>query len=304
MELIYFSKLKKINYGPLAVALGEFDGLHLAHQELIKKAINYSKEKGIKSAVISFDPHPDFVLKKRVNKGYLTPLKDKQAFLEKLGVDYFIIIPFTVELASLSPEAFIKDYLNVFQIEKLIVGFDYKFGFRGSGNPELLKKHFNLEVVERIEYNKQKIGSNEIREHLIKGEIKEVTALMGRYYNITGKVVMGNKVGRTIGIRTANVEIEEEYQILKKGVYAVYVYFGNNKYRGICNIGNNPTINYVKIPRLEVHIFDFDQEIYDQEISVDFVEFIRPEVKFRTAKVMVERIGVDIAKAKEILGVI
>jgi riboflavin kinase/FMN adenylyltransferase len=301
MELIKFKLGEKYNLGKLAVALGEFDGLHIAHQELIKKAINYAKANNIKSAVVSFDPHPDYVLKKRFDQGYITPMKAKAEKLEELGVDYFIVIPFTIELAKLSPNDFINNYLKAFEIEKVVVGFDFRFGHRGSGNSDTLREHFKVEVVERITLHDEKIGSNEIRDYLIQGEMEKVKNMLGRYYNITGKVVSGNQVGRTLGIRTANIQIEERYQVLRKGVYAVYVSFNNKRYFGVCNIGNNPTINYVSIPRLEVHILDFNQEIYDEVISVDFVKFLRDEEKFASVEAMIAQINQDIINTKAIL---
>lgn len=301
MELIRFDNKLTYNLGKLAVALGEFDGLHIAHQELINNVVSYAKVNNIKSAVISFDPHPDFVLKKRVDQGYITPLKVKIEKLKELGVDYFILVPFTLEFASLSPIDFIQNYLQKLEIELIVVGFDYKFGYRGSGNPETLKKYYNVIVIDRIELANEKIGSNEIRKFLIDGDMDSVKKMLGRYYNITGKVVGGNKIGRTLGIRTANIEIEEQYQIIRKGVYAVYVNIAGVKYLGVCNIGNNPTINYVSIPRLEVHILDFNQDIYDQTISVVFIKFIRDEVKFSSIEEMVNQINQDIINAKQIL---
>lgn len=301
MELIRFEIGKDYNIGQIAIALGEFDGLHVAHQVLIKKAVNYAKDNNIKSAVFSFDPHPDFVLKKRTNHGYITPMTEKMDRLEKLGVDYFVVLPFTLEFSRLDPIEFINDYLNSFAIRKIVVGFDYRFGFKGKGNTDLLKEHFNVEVVEKIELDNLKIGSNEIREFLMKGDLDTVKSMLGRYYNITGNVITGNKVGRTFGIRTANIQIEEHYQTIRKGVYAVFVNFNGDRYFGVCNIGNNPTINYVKIPRLEVHILDFNKEIYEKEISVDFVKFLRDEFKFDTVEEMVVQINKDIENAKEIL---
>ena len=301
MELIRFELDKKYDLGPLAIALGEFDGLHLAHQELINKATNYAKSQNMKSAVFSFDPHPDFILKKKEYHGYITPLPIKIKKLESLNVDYLVLMPFTLEFAKLSPLDFINHYLKAFDVKKVVVGFDYKFGFKGSGNSELLKEYFNVEVIDKMEFASKKIGSNEIRDYLLKGDMQAVKNMLGSYYNITGQVVNGNKVGRTFGIRTANVQIDEHYQVLRKGVYAVYVTYNGIKYLGVCNIGNNPTINYVSIPRLEVHILNFSEEIYDKEISVDFVEFLRDEFKFSSVDEMLVQINKDIVNTKEIL---
>jgi riboflavin kinase/FMN adenylyltransferase len=301
MELIHFDVNRKYYLGPIAIALGEFDGLHIAHQELINKAIKYGKDNNAKSAVFSFYPHPDFVLKKRMNNGYITPLKVKVERLEKLGVDYFVLIPFTLEFAKLAPTDFINNYLKAFDIKRVVVGFDYRFGFKGSGNADLLKEYFDVEVVQKIELADQKIGSNEIRDYLLLGDMESVKNMLGRFYNITGIVTNGNKVGRTFGIRTANITIEEHYQVLRKGVYAVYVNFNEKTYLGVCNIGINPTINQVSIPRLEVHILDFDEDIYGKKISVDFVKFLRDEVKFPSVDDLVNQIKLDIINTKAIL---
>jgi len=301
MELLNFKVDENYSLGKLAVALGEFDGIHLAHQKLINKVVNYAKAKNIKSAVISFDPHPDYVLNKRTNLGYITPLKEKVSKLAELGIDYLILIPFTLEFAKLSPLDFINNYLKKLDIDLLVVGFDYRFGYKGSGNVDTLKAYFNVDVVEKVELGNEKVGSNEIRSYLIKGDMDSVKKMLGRYYNITGKVVDGNKVGRTLGFKTANIQIEDEYQVLRKGVYAVFVNYQGKKYLGVCNIGNNPTINYVKIPRLEVHIFDFNQEIYGETINVEFVKFLRDELKFATTEAMIEQIHQDIKEAKVVL---
>lgn len=301
MELIHFEYHKNYNLGDLVIAMGEFDGLHLAHQELIKRAINHAKKINAKSAVFSFDPHPDFVLKKRSNQGYITPLNVKIKALESLGVDYFILIPFTLEFSKILPREFEERVLNKFTIKRIVVGFDYRYGYRGSGNTETLKKHFDVDVVQQIDFMNQKMGSNEIRELLLQGKMYEVSKMLGRYYNITGRVVSGNKVGRKMGIRTANVTLEEHYQILRKGVYAVYVTINNKKHFGVCNIGNNPTVNYVEIPRLEVHVLDFDEIIYNEIISVDFVEFLRDEIKFASVNELISQINEDIMKTREIL---
>ena len=301
MELIKFDLKEKYEIGKVAAALGEFDGLHLAHQKLILEAVNYAKNKNIKSAVISFDPHPDFVLGKREDTGYITPLSDKVRELEKLGVDYFIVIPFTLSLAKLKPQEFISAYLNKFKIEELVVGFDYRFGHRGSGDIKLLKEHFNLKVIDKITLDNQKVGSNEIREYLLEGDMDLVKHMLGRYYTVSGIVKTGNQVGRTLGIRTANITIEKDYQTLRHGVYATFIYFKNKKYFGVCNVGHNPTVNYIKIARIEVHIFDFEQEIYGEEIKIEFVKFLRPEIKFATVEKMISAINEDIKTAKRLL---
>jgi len=303
MELIKFDFNKNYNIEDLVVALGEFDGLHLAHQTLINKTINFSKELNVKSAIISFDPHPDFVLKKRRNQGYITPLSVKAKSLEELGIDYFIVVPFTEEFGRRSPLDFEKNVLEKFNIKKIVVGFDYRYGYKGAGTTESLKEKYPVFVLNRIDFLDHKMGSYEVRELLMAGEVEEVTKILGRFYNITGKVVSGNQVGQKIGIRTANVTLDEDYHRLKKGVYGVIVTIDGRKFLGVCNIGNNPTINYVQKPRLEVHILDFNEMIYDKIISVDFSVFIREERKFDNVDDLVFQINQDIENAKRLVEV-
>ncbi|HHX80124.1 MAG TPA: riboflavin biosynthesis protein RibF [Acholeplasmataceae bacterium] len=301
MELIKFENQDYQHLGGITLALGEFDGLHLAHQKLINETIKYARENNLKAAVLTFDPHPDFVLKKRPYQGYITPLTEKAKTLAALGIDYLIVVNFTEEFASLLPEEFENNVLGKFDIRKIFIGFDYRYGAKGRGNSESLKAKYPVYVLERIDYNNKKMGSEGIRELLTHGRIQEVTKLLGRYYNIVGKVVPGNKVGRKLGIRTANINLEEDYQYLKKGVYAVFVNIDSKRYFGVCNIGHNPTINYQKRPRLEVHILDYEKDLYGKYISIDFVEYLRPEIKFSDPESLVKQIEKDIINAKKIL---
>lgn len=302
MELIRYNLNDEMKIkDKLAIALGQFDGLHLAHTMLIQEAVKIAKEKNIKSAVLTFDPHPDFILKKRENHGYITPITSKANYIASLGVDYLIIINFNLEVSQLAPEDFEKIFLFSLDIDTLIAGFDFRYGRMGKGSVDRLKELHRFSVIkfEEVKYENQKMGSELVRQYLEAGELEHVTNILGRYYNITGKVVPGNKVGRKMGFKTANIDLEENYHFLRKGVYGVFVYIENKRYLGVCNIGNNPSINYTERPRLEVHIFDFDEYIYNQEISVDFVFFIRDEIKFDSIEELIKQINKDVIYTKE-----
>ena len=302
MELIRVSEnISATMNERLVVAMGQFDGLHHAHLTLLQKATSIAKEKQCKSAVISFDPHPDFILKKRENHGYITPLKEKRDLMESVGIDYFILVHFTESVAQMSPTLFIDTFLTPLQIDTLVVGFDFRFGHKGAGQIEDLKKHTHVEVIDEIKYDNKKMGSELVRDYLESGQIRHVTNILGRYYNITGKVITGNQVGRKIGIRTANLLIDEDYHFLKKGVYAVFVKIDQKSYFGACNIGNNPSINYTEKPRLEVHILDFNETIYEKEISVDFVHFLREEFYYEDKEKLINQIKQDIIDVRTIL---
>ncbi len=299
MELIRVNHSETLKFESKIVGvLGQFDGLHIGHVSLINKALEIGKENKQKVAVITFDPHPDFVLKKRENLGYLTPLPQKLNLLKQIGVDYVVLIHFDTELSKLSPDQFHNQFLS--DVDTVVIGTDYRYGYKGSGNTSTLKET-GKEVIafEVINYGDKKIGSNTIRELLMEGKVEEIHKLLNRHYNITGIVDHGAKVGRTMGIRTANVELSEEYQIIRKGVYIVKVFIDKKEYKGVCNIGNNPSINTVDKMRLEVHILDFNDEIYGNNISIDFLYRIRDEEYFPTKEALIEQINKDIELTKK-----
>ncbi len=285
----------------VVAAMGQFDGLHRGHVSLINKAIEVGKEQGLKVAVVTFDPHPDFVLKKRANFGYITPLPKKLELLESIGLDYVILLHFDEELSKLEPNLFHERFLSSFST--IVVGTDYRYGYRGKGSIETLRQTGkNVIAVELIKTNDEKIGSNLIREYLMDGKVDLIYDLMGRYYNISGVVSHGSKIGRTFGVRTANIELTEEYQMIKKGVYVVYVHIDGKVYLGACNIGTNPTVNTVDKMRLEVHILDFENDIYGKEISIDVIYRIRDELRFDSIDKLVKQIEDDITFTKTNFG--
>lgn len=299
MELLRVNYKETLHFPePVVGILGQFDGLHIGHVQLIQTAIRIGKENNQKVAVMTFDPHPDFVLKKRENLGYLTPLPQKLKLLEELGVDYVVLIHFDLDLSQLLPEQFHSQFLS--DVTTVVVGSDYRYGYRGSGNTETLKAdNRNVVAFEVIKDENEKIGSNTIRGLLMEGRVEEIKRLLNRSYTITGIVGHGSKIGRTMGIRTANVELSEEYQVLKKGVYIVHVTIEGSLVHGVCNIGTNPTINTLEKMRLEVHLLNFEQDIYGKEITIEFLQRIRDELKFDSKEELIAQIHDDIRKTVE-----
>lgn len=298
MELIKLGINDKLDIKGLVATLGQFDGIHIGHMKLINEVKNIATKEGFKSGLITFDPHPDFVLNKRENLGYLLPLHEKAKVLSEFGFDYMIVIKFSIPMSQMSAEDFYNKYLS--NLEALVVGSDFRFGHRGKGNVETLKEFgTRLVSIEVLKHNDVKIGSNLIRDYLINGEVDKIKILLNHYYNITGNVSHGDKVGRTLGIRTANVDLLEEYQVIKSGVYVVLVHLKDGIYLGVANIGHNPTINYIEKMRLEVHILDFDGDLYNEEISIDFIKRIRDELYFENVSDLVKTINDDIKYAKE-----
>ncbi len=284
------SKPLQLN-NPLIVTIGMFDGVHLAHRALIKKMIDEAKRKNLKSGVITFNYHPDFVLEKRENKGYLTNIDEKIRMLKSLEIDYLFVITFTKEFSLISHEDF-ESLLTKLNVKAVIAGRDAKYGYKGLGNIETLKKKF--EVIEFSDYyiDGELIHSKNIRISLEKGEIEKANKLLGYNFYVRGIVAKGRQIGRTYNVKTANIELNNEYDYLISGVYGVKVIIDDKEYIGICNIGNNPSFNYTFARRLEVNIFDFNEDIYGKEIIVEMITFIRKEKKFNSKeelKIQIEK---------------
>ena len=302
MKIIKVSLDNKIDFKmPIVLGMGQFDGLHYAHMYIINKVISDAKSLNVSSAIITFDPHPDYVLEKRVKEGYLTPLKEKKEILADLGLDYLIVIKFSKEVASLPYQEYEKQFLDNLNIKKMIVGFDYHYGKFATGSTETLKRKYNLEVVDEIKYEQVKVGSNLIRQYLEDGKVSKANFLLGRNYYITGIVNKGSRIGSTLGYKTANISLDSSFYSLKLGVYAVIVSYDGNKYQGICNIGHNPSFNYQEKARAEVHLFDFDKVIYGEQIKVEFIEFLREEKIYSSKEELKKQIDLDIKLAKSIL---
>ncbi|ANU22915.1 riboflavin biosynthesis protein RibF [Planococcus donghaensis] len=273
--------------GPLSLALGFFDGVHKGHQRVIGEAIKQAKQQGIKSAVMTFDPHPSLVLGGRKEEVfYITPMQQKMDILADMNVDYCFIIRFTSEFAKLTPEDFINYFITGLNAKHVTAGFDFSFGCKGKGDMELMKQmsegRYGVTIAEKLEEGDEKVSSTRIRELLKQGETGEVCQLLGRPFRVLGTVVNGDKRGRTIGFPTANIEPELGAVVPSRGVYAVKIRVQGNVYNGVCNIGYKPTFNNpdVKKQVIEVHILEFDKSIYGEMVEVEWHDRIRDEQKF------------------------
>lgn len=270
------------------VTMGSFDGVHKGHVQVIGNLKQVAAKLGGESVIISFEPHPREVLYPLEKRpGILTTLEEKIGILKAHGVDHLIILPFTEELANLSYSDFVKRILvDRLGIKGLVVGYDHRFGKNREGSFEVLKAiageyRFYLEQEQAYEENEVNISSTKIRTALELGNIALVREFLGYDYPISGKVVHGDKIGRTIGFPTANLQLEDERKLLPaSGVYAVRVSVDGAMYGGMLNIGVRPTVSRSGIVRLEVNIFDFHSEIYDKTISVFLLARVRGERKF------------------------
>lgn len=298
----------KATEGPYSLALGFFDGVHRGHQAVINSAIATAKEKGYKSAVMTFDPHPSIVLGGRNEKVfYITPLQQKLDTLSTMDVDTVFVVNFTSDFAKLSPEAFVKHFILDLNVKHVTAGFDYSFGAFGKGDMELMRKlsgeSFGVTVVDKYADTSEKISSTRIRKALKDGDMEEARMLLGRAFEVPGIVVHGDKRGRTLGFPTANVQHMEGCFIPATGVYAVKILVQNEWFDGVCNVGYKPTFNNPDHKQLsiEVHIFNFDKNIYGEEVVVGWYHRIRSEKKFNGIDELVAQIEKDKQAAIEYL---
>lgn len=283
------------------VTMGSFDGVHKGHVQVIGNLKQVAAELGGESVIISFEPHPREVLYPLEKRpGILTTLEEKIGILQAHGVDHLIILPFTEELANLSYSDFVKRILvDRLGIKGLVVGYDHRFGKNREGSFEVLKAiageyRFYLEQEQAYEENEVNISSTKIRTALELGNIALVREFLGYDYPISGKVVHGDKIGRTIGFPTANLQLEDERKLLPaSGVYAVRVSVDGVMYGGMLNIGVRPTVSRSGIVRLEVNIFDFHSEIYDKTISVFLLARVRGERKFNDVAELCTQLETD-----------
>ncbi len=277
MRVIKLDLGKKLNLGNnLCCAIGNFDGVHLAHQRLI----NECKKIGEKSVIITFYPHPITVLKTNFNYCFLTALNRKIDIIRDLKPDYLLIINFTRKTAMTRKDDFIK-WLKDLGVKSIVCGNDTYFGFKNEGNIDDLKKEFSVKVIDDLYIDNIKVSSSTVKSLLEEGKIELANKLLGRNYTIEGVVVEGFHNGEKLGYRTANLDILGNVPP-KNGVYAVYVMHDNKKYLGMCNIGYNPTIGKLDKLKLETHIFNFDKMIYGDEIKVSFISYVRSETKFNS----------------------
>ena len=299
IELTYPHTLRIEELQETVSAIGFFDGIHKGHQKVIETAVLQAKSNNMESAVITFHPHPSVVLKQDTQHvRYITPLREKKEILQQLNVDRLYIIKFNKELSLLSPQQFIDHFIIGLNIKHLIAGFDYTYGHKGQGNMESIATYangaFSSTTIDKVELSNEKVSSTKIRGFLKSGKIEEVNLLLGRPLSLKGIVVEGDKRGRTIGYPTANLEVNPDALLPKSGVYAVKVFYKNVSYEGMANLGVKPTFNSDLVdPSVEVHIFDYNNDLYGEELKVEWHEFIREEKKFNSVDELVKQIEND-----------
>ena len=273
---------------PTAITIGTFDGVHIGHRKILERLINDAKKTNLRSTVLTFFPHPRMVLQKDTEIRLLNTIQEKIKILEHIGLDYLIIHPFTLEFSRISSTEFVRDILvNELKAKKIIIGYDHRFGRNRNANIQDLfafGNTFNFEVEEIAaqEIDDVSVSSTKIRNALINGDIKTANEYLGYNYMLTGVVKKGKGLGRQLSFPTANLFIAEKYKLIpKNGVYVVKSILNGKLFYGMMNIGFNPTVDG-STKSIEIHFFDFNSDLYGQNIQVDIIERIRDEHKFKS----------------------
>lgn len=301
--------------GPSAVALGNFDGVHKGHQELIKRCVKIAREKGLCSAVFTFLNHPiNEMAGKSVVKSIMT-LKEKAQAIEAMGIDVMVAVPFE-NVRTLSPDAFAENVLaGDLHAKHAVCGFNFSFGYKGAGKPRDLISFgsefgFEVTVVEEFDIDEKTVSSTLIRQKLEEGDVAAFAKLTGRRYAISGRVMQGEKLGRVMGFPTVNLSLHNDMALPMNGVYVTEIYVntrdpeGRNieeKFHSVTNVGNKPSVGQFA-KNAETHIFGFDRDIYGQEVRVEFIDLLRPEIKFGDIKQLSAQIDRDCIAAKKYHG--
>ncbi len=287
------------------VALGNFDGIHIGHQELIKRTVAIARSIGGTPVLFTFYPHPLKVINSSNEPFIIQTFKEKAKIVRLLGIEVMVCARFTKEFAQMNPEEFVKGILiDKLGVECVCVGHDYTFGHRASGSVKTLKAYgirygFRVVVIPPVRIDGIVVSSTKIREFLSSGDIENANRFLGRPYKISGVVKRGAGRGVKLGFPTANIYPRNEI-ILRSGVYAAYAYVNRRKYKAAVNVGSNPTFRDAQ-KHVEAHLLSFDGELYGKKIEIEFISFIREEKKFRKVEDLVKQIARDVKAVKRVL---
>lgn len=279
------------------IALGNFDGVHKGHMELINKAVKKSKDLNIKSSILLFNEHTDNLVKVG-KKDIITTNQTKFEILENLGVDIIYLINFTKEFMAYTPIMFLKDFLvDNLKIKGVVVGYDYTYGYKKSGDVDFLKENNDLfdsvDIINQITSHGEKISSTLIRSLIEEGKIKEANDLLSRPYKLIGEIIHAKGLGKKMGYPTANLKLIDNFVIPKYGVYDTDIIINGERFKASTNIGTNPTVEHDGI-KIEAHILDFDRDIYGEIVELELLDFVRPELKFDSIEELFNQIAKDV----------
>ena len=294
---------------PTVLTIGTFDGVHLGHQKIIERVVATARQEGLLATIFTFFPHPRMVVQHDKSLKLIHTLEEKKQLLQRLGVDLLVVQPFNEAFAQLTAEEFVSTILvQHLNVKKVIIGYDHRFGRNRTANINDMrlfgeKYGFAVEEISVQEVDEVSVSSTKIREALNKGDVTTAEHYLGTPYSLTGRVVHGLKLGRTLGYPTANIQVTEDYKLIPKdGVYAVYSYIDGRKVYGMMSIGKNPTIEG-KGASIEVYFFDFNGDLYDQKLTIEFVQYLREEQKFATIDLLKKQLQDDETAARKAIAV-
>ena len=309
MKIKAASEYKQIK--PSVVTIGTFDGVHIGHQKIIKRIVEIAKKKNLQALVLTFFPHPRMVVQNDSSIKLINTIDEKAKQLESMGVNHLVIKKFTKSFSRLSALEYVRDVLvNKLKVKHIIVGYDHHFGRNRTANIEDLKEYgdfYGFEVTEIMpqEVDDVAVSSTKIRNALFKGDIKNANKFLGYNFLLTGRVEKGRGIGSTINFPTANINIKESYKLIPhSGVYLIKAMIKDVYFFGMMNIGNNPTVSEDKRTNIEVHFFDFNNDIYGEVIKVELLDYLRNEIKFPSMLALREQLKKDEINAKHLIDLI
>ena len=299
--------MKNKNSNHTVLTIGTFDGVHIGHQKIIKRLVEISEIKNLTPSLLTFFPHPRMVLQKDANIKLINTIDEKKDILKQFGISNLVIKEFTKEFSRLTAEDFVKNILvDHLKAKHIIIGYDHHFGRNRNANIEDLKQFgkdfdFEVEEISKQDINDVAVSSTKIRAALQEGNIKIANTYLGYNFMLTGKVIDGKKLGQTINYPTANLHIEETYKLIPKhGVYIVKSIIDNNTVYGMMNIGHNPTVNG-KHQTIETHFFDFNKDLYGQNLKIELLQRLRDEQKFNSVEELQSQLHIDKKNALEFI---
>lgn len=305
---VYFDIRYLPEFANAVVTVGTFDGVHAGHRSILKEVTDHAKAVNGQSVLLTFEPHPRKLLFPDQPLGIITPLHQKIQLLTEAGIENIAVIPFTQEFANLSADGYIEHFMvKYFRPHSIVIGYDHRFGHDRKGSLKLLEQYapkYNYQLLEIPAQliDEATVSSTRIRHSILDGRMEDTTHMLGRHYSLTGTVVHGNKLGRTLGYPTANIEPTFNEQVIPaNGIYAITALHNGSSYNGMLSIGYNPTVTDKKELRIEANLFDFDSDIYGDSLELIFHKKLRDEQKFDTLEALIEQLHKDKAETKKVL---
>jgi riboflavin kinase / FMN adenylyltransferase len=290
---------------PTVLTIGSFDGIHRGHQYLIRQVVERAAQIGAASALVTLHPHPKVVLRPDSPLQYLSTIEERLDLLAPLGLDYAVVFPFSLEMSQTRARDFVQMLIDHLHMVEIFCGADFALGYKREGNVAFLRtlgqeKGFAVTVVEPQRFDGEVMSSTHIRQSIAEGDLEAATRSLGRFPSLRGRVIRGDQRGRRLGFPTANLAVTERRLLPADGIYAVRVRVGAQWFGGAASIGIRPTFGGSH-RTVEVYILDFDQDLYDQVIEVQFVKRLRPEMKFDGAAALIAQMEKDVAESREVL---